>query len=256
MPTKSHLTKARPTMEHPCWPRRWGRAPCPAALLVLAGLLASSCSAPPRETSVKPGINERFLSAELDLDWAVSTFEGESREVFISRRRIVDRLDLSPGMTVADVGAGTGIFLEPFVKAVGDDGKVLAVDISSKLIEYMDRRIRENGWTQVETVTSGERDVALPPGSVDLVFTCDTYHHFEYPRSMLASIHRALRPGGWLVVVDFDRVPGVSREWILGHIRAGKDEVSSEITAAGFVLVDELEVEGLRENYVLRFRRR
>ncbi len=246
------LTKSRSTTAHS---RRRRRAARLAAALLVVGALAPSCSGPPRETSVKPGINAKFLSAELDLDWAVSTFEGESREVFVSRQRIVDRLGVSAGMTVADVGAGTGIFLEAFAKAVGAGGKVLAVDISPKFIEHMNRRIRESGWTRVETVTGREREAALPPGSVDLVFVCDTYHHFEYPRSMLASIHRALRPGGSLVIIDFERLPGVSREWILGHVRAGKDEVSSEVTAAGFTLLDELEVEGLRENYLLRFHR-
>ena len=242
-------------MERPRHSCRRSRAPRAAALLLLVGALSPSCSGPPREASVKPGINEKFLSPELDLDWAVSTFEGESREVFVSRRRIVERLGVSAGMTVADVGAGTGIFLELFAKAVGAEGKVLAVDISPKLVDHMNRLIRESGWTRVETVTGREREVGLSPGSVDLVFTCDTYHHFEYPRSMLASIHRALRPGGHLVIIDFERLPGVSREWILGHVRAGKNEVASEVTAAGFTLLDELEVEGLRENYLLRFHR-
>ena len=57
-------------------------------------------------------------------------------------------------------------------------------------------------------VLGGERSVELPEASVDLAFVCDTYHHFEYPRSTLASLHTAIRPGGALVVVDFEREPG------------------------------------------------
>jgi ubiquinone/menaquinone biosynthesis C-methylase UbiE len=229
-------------------------------LFSLVVSLASACSSRPKETvadekSVKPGINERFLSSELDMNWAVNTFENESREIVVCRERIVERLGLKPGMVVADVGAGTGLFLETFLKTVGSGGKVYAADISPKFIEHMNQRIEEKGWAQAETVLSRERSVPLPDGSLDLVFVCDTYHHFEFPRSMLASLHRALRPGGRLVIVDFERLPGVSREWILNHVRAGKDEVSSEITAAGFTFVDELKVEGLSENYLLRFRR-
>ena len=70
---------------------------------------------------------------------------------------------------------------------------------------------------------------------------------------MLASIRAALRPGGALVVVDFERIPGVSPDWILKHVRAGKDEFRAEIEAAGFRFVEEVDL--MRENYFLRFAR-
>src|SRR5690606_25175451 len=105
-----------------------------------------------------------------------------------------------------------------------------------------------------EVVQCSERDVSLPDGSVDTVFTCDTYHHFEYPQATLASIHRALRPGGTLVIVDFERIPGKSREWLLGHVRCGKEQVICEVTEAGFEVVEEVPL-GFEENYFLRFRR-
>ncbi len=235
------------------------------SLLVVISSLSGACSAPPaestastaplEESSVKPGINDRFLSPELEIDWAVGTFESESREIFTSRREIVEYMEISPGMAVADVGAGTGLFLGPLAGKVGPGGRVYAVDISPKLLEHIHRRVQEANLTQVEIVQGSGRNAELPDGSVDLVFVCDTYHHFEYPRAMLTSLHRALRPGGRLVVVDFERIPGVSREWICGHVRAGKEVFTAEIVAAGFTLEDEGEVEGLRENYVLRFRR-
>ena len=90
---------------------------------------------------------------------------------------------------------------------------------------------------------------------LDLVFICDTYHHFEYPQTTLASLHAALRPGGMLAVVDFERIEGVSRPWVLNHMRAGKEVFRSEIEAAGFRFLEEVEVAGLEENYLLLFRR-
>ena len=87
------------------------------------------------------------------------------------------------------------------------------------------------------------------------MFACDTYHHFEYPQATLASIRRALRPGGTLVVVDFERIPGKTRPWLLDHVRCGKGQVIAEIAAAGFELVEEVPL-GLEENYFLRFVRR
>jgi predicted methyltransferase len=97
--------------------------------------------------------------------------------------------------------------------------------------------------------------VELPQASVDLAFVCDVYHHFEYPSSSLASLRRAIRPGGTLVVIDFHRIPGKSSDFILKHVRAGQDVFTAEIEQAGFELVEELAIDGLSENYALRFRR-
>ncbi len=72
---------------------------------------------------------------------------------------------------------------------------------------------------------------------------------------MLRSIRRALRPGGRLVVVDFERIPGVTREWLLSHVRAGKDVVVEEIQAAGFEIAAEPTIPGFEENYCVVFRR-
>jgi SAM-dependent methyltransferase len=98
-----------------------------------------------------------------------------------------------------------------------------------------------------------QRHGKLAPASIDLAFICDAYHHFEQPKAMLASIRRALRPGGTLIVVDFERIPGVSPDWILKHVRAGKEDFRAEIEAAGFGFVEEVKL--MRENYVLRFSR-
>ena len=104
-------------------------------------------------------------------------------------------------------------------------------------------------------VRNDERSVKLPEDSVDVAFMSDTYHHFAYPEETMADLHRAMRPGGLLVIVDFQRVPGKSREWILEHVRAGKEEVIAELEAAGFEFLDEPDV-GLEENYLIRLRRK
>ena len=113
------------------------------------------------------------------------------------------------------------------------------------------RTAREKDLTNVEGVVNSERDVSLGPASVDLAFLADTYHHFEYPESMLASIHSALRPGGRRVVIDFRRDPRYSSRWVMGHVRAGRKTVIEEITAAGFLLIDDKPM--LRNNYYLVF---
>lgn len=208
----------------------------------------------PRQ-SVKPGINSKFLDPKLDIKQWIGRFEVESREVFHQRDAIISNLDLKPGMAIADIGAGTGLFLEPFAKAVGTEGKVFAVDISEGFVKGLKKRVAEKGLKQVEVVRCEEDSVGLKANTIDLAFTCDTYHHFEYPTATVTSIFKALKPGGKLVVVDFERIPGVSREWILGHVRAGKKVISSEIEATGFAPAKEVKIEGFKENYYLVFTR-
>lgn len=212
-------------------------------------------AAPAPEVSVRPGANERFLDPELDVEQFVKTFEGESREIALHRDGILAQLDLRSGLDVADIGAGTGLFMAPFAKAVGPTGSVYAVDISEGFMEHLEERAKNEGLTQVQTVLCAEDSVSLPADSVDLAFVCDTYHHFEYPQSTLASLFKALRPGGRLVIVDFERIPGVSRDWVLDHVRIGREQTMAEVVAAGFEVVGDLPVDGLEENYMVAFRR-
>ena len=75
----------------------------------------------------------------------------------------------------------------------------------------------------------------------------DTYHHFEFPAKTMASVYRALRKGGQLIVIDYHRKEGETDEWILDHIRADRGTVIREIQAAGFGVVGEAGF--LEENY-------
>ncbi len=210
----------------------------------------------PAESSVKPGINRDFLDPALDVGKYEQRFEVESREIFAQRARIAALVGPRAGQAIADIGAGTGLFTRMFATAVGQTGRVYAVEIAPKFVEHLRADAQQRGTEQVEAVLCTENSVELPPACIDLAFVCDTYHHFEYPAHTLASIHRALRPAGELVVVDFRRIPGESRDWILEHVRAGQEVGTAEIEAAGFEKVRDEAAPFLRENYVMRFRRR
>jgi len=222
---------------------------------VCVWLTACRSAAPVPEPVVDPQVNAPYRGA-LDVDRFVERFETESREVFRERERIVADLGLRPGDDVADVGAGTGLFTLPIAQAVGPEGRVYAVDIAPDFLERIRERAAEEALANVATILGTDESSELPANSVDLVFLCDTYHHFEHPQRMLGSIRRALRAGGALVVLDFERIPGYSREFILGHVRAGRDTFIEEIHAAGFELLEiHPRTAKLSENYVLRFRK-
>ena len=203
-----------------------------------------------QEKSVKPGINDQFRKP--DVAKFVERFEGESREVFDKREKVMEALAIRPGMAVADVGAGTGLYTRLFARAVGEKGRVLAVDIASEFLDHINKTAKDQKLGNITTVLGKDVSTELPPASVDLVYVCDTYHHFEYPARVLESIHKGLKDGGKLVVIDFIREPGVSSDWVMGHVRAGQAIVEKEITQAGFRKVDEKK--GLmKENYFLVF---
>ena len=222
-------------------------------MFVVAQESAESAQA---EASVKPGINKPFLDPELKVDEWLARFEVESREIYAGREEILQALGLHEGMAVADVGAGTGLFTLLMSQRVGPQGWVYAVEISPRFAEHLGQLAVKHELANVSPVLCGERSVRLPPASIDLAFLCDVYHHFEYPSSSLASIHRALRDNGRLVVIDFKRIEGVTREWIMGHVRAGQETVQQEIEAAGFELVEEPALKRLSENYFLVYRKK
>lgn len=216
--------------------------------LLLSFALAGQ-DAHPQETSVRPGINRAYQGTPFG-QWQ-NVFESEGREVYEHRHRIVETLALRPGMVVADVGAGTGIFALLIARKVGPEGRVVAQDIAPEFIAGIARRAREENLPNLDTQLGDERDAKLAADSFDLIFTSDTYHHFEYPQSMLASLHRALKPGGRLIVIDYERIPGRSSPWVLSHVRAGRETVTEEILAAGFRFLRAHEF--MRENYFLEF---
>lgn len=210
---------------------------------------------PANETSVKPGINQQYENP--DVPKVLERLETESREIYRDREAIVRDLRLKPGTRLADIGAGTGLFTELLGNAVGEHGKVFAVDISQQLLDYIAQRAAKAGLRNVETVLCQPKTVNLPAGSIDAAFICDVYHHFEYPRSSMASLHKAMRPGGTLYLIDFVRIEGVTRQWVLDHVRAGQEVFTSEIEAAGFEQIKDFHPTApLSENYFIAFRRK
>jgi SAM-dependent methyltransferase len=217
-----------------------------------APVIAATPPAPAAaEASVKPGINDDYLGAK-NIQPFVERFERHGREPFDRKSELLALLGLRPGQQVADVGSGTGLFTLDFARAVGDHGRVFALDITPAFLEHVRAKATAAGLGHVETRLVDPRDVGLAPASVDVAFLCDVYHHVEFPQTYMTSLRRALRPDGRLWIIDFERVPGRSEAWVLEHVRAGREVVEAELAAAGFVVVKRHDL--LRENYILELR--
>jgi ubiquinone/menaquinone biosynthesis C-methylase UbiE len=214
------------------------------AFLLMAAPLAA-------EDGAKPEINRPYV-VDTDVARWNRTFENERREVYVKRDEIVAAAGAKPGMTVADIGAGTGLFTMLFADAVKPGGSVYAVDISPAFVDYIQETAKKRRVRNVTAVLTDGVDVKLPDDSVDLAYLSDVYHHFEHPAETLASIRRALKPGGRMVVVDYERIPGVTPAARVAHVRLDKRTAIGEIEAAGFSLLEEKK-KLMRQNYFLVF---
>jgi ubiquinone/menaquinone biosynthesis C-methylase UbiE len=199
------------------------------------------------------GINDSYKSPSLNVQEWVQRFEGEGREAFDLRHEIVRATGLEEGASVADVGAGTGLFVPLLAQAVGGQGVVYAVDIAPGFVRHIEQKARSAGLTQVKTVLSTERSIELPPASVDVIFTCDAYHHFVHYRDMLASMRKALKPRGQLIVVDFDIDSKHIPRAMIEHVGRSKAEFRRQIEGAGFRFSEDLTPSGMKASFMYRF---
>ena len=222
--------------------------PLLASLLLLASFHTIA-----KEQNVSPGINDYYL-ADPDYDEWVRVFVSPGREVFDKREAVIRALGIQPGMDIADIGAGTGLYTRAFSYEVGPQGTVYAVDIATNFIDGIVRQSKAADVQNVVGIVNTAKDVSLEPSSIDLAFVCDTYHHFEYPQSMLQSIHKALRPGGSLVIIDFRKIKGFSSNWVMSHARADRKSVIREVESEGFELTEDQDF--LKTNFYLRFTRK
>jgi ubiquinone/menaquinone biosynthesis C-methylase UbiE len=202
--------------------------------LLLAATLGGPASAQMAEKANEhyqtPAGRERML-ANLGAPDRAERLQGEV---------ILQAVGVRPGMSVADLGTGGGAMLPLFSAAVGATGKVYAQDIFPDFIASSKEKNGRLG--NVEWILGTPKDARLRAASVDLAVTIDAYHHYDYPAEMLASIKRALRPGGRFVIVDYfkrpDAMPGGNA---VEHIRLDQDDVVKEVGAHGFRLVETRE---------------
>ena len=131
-------------------------------------------------------------------DW----LERPEREETEMPDRVVKQMRLKSTDVVADIGAGTGYFSFRLSRAV-PQGKVFAVDIQSEMLAIIEQRKRSLKADNVVSVLGTESDTTLPAQQVDVVLLVDAYHEFSYPREMMESIFRGLKPGGRLVQVEY-----------------------------------------------------
>jgi arsenite methyltransferase len=156
--------------------------------------------------------------------------ENPERVASLQVDRVVEALDVRPGMRIADLGAGTGLFTLPLAKAAGPGGKVYAIDVDPGLLGIVSEKASAAEMGNVETIVAGQTDPNLRE-PVDLIFICDTLHHLPDQEVYVKQLGALLRPGGRVAVIDF-----LEAHWPAGHdaFKITPAEVDAWMQAAGF----------------------
>ena len=184
-----------------------------------------------------------------DVDHWVAVFDDPSRDAWQKPDEILQALHVRAGMTIADLGAGTGYFSVRLAKAVGASGRVLAIDVEPKLVAYIQERATRESLPQITAVLAAPNDPKLPPASVSLVLIVDTWHHIDDRLTYLGTLARGIAPGGHVAVVDFKK-----GDFPVGPPDAHKltpEEVIQEFSKAGWALAERKD--DLPYQYVLSF---
>ena len=180
----------------------------------------------------------------------VDIFEDPARAEWQKPEEVVKKLELKPGGTVADIGAGTGYFTRLFAIAVGHKGKAIGLDIEPAMVEYMKEDAKKQGLTNYEARVVKPDDAGLPLKSVDVVFICNTYHHIEDRINYLKRLSKALKPNGRVVIVDFYKKPMPVGPQSVAH-KISEEEIKREFKKAGYRLTKSLDF--LPYQYYLEF---
>ncbi|MEQ1928948.1 MAG: methyltransferase domain-containing protein [Parvularculaceae bacterium] len=226
------------------------------AAVALFGIVAAACGRPAAEVEKDAApAEDPYPDDPANLEVWLERMEVGSREIYSARNAVAAAVSLPEGARIADIGAGTGIYSMLFSEKVGAKGAVFAVDIEPRFLKLINQRAEDDGRDNIISVLGRTDSITLPAASVDAVFICDTYHYFENPSAIMSTVLEALRPGGALYIVDYDVAPGETAPPDHRHVRFGKADLAAEIESFGFGRAVEIPVEGLTDNYMLRFGR-
>jgi ubiquinone/menaquinone biosynthesis C-methylase UbiE len=172
-----------------------------------------------------------------DIDRWVAEFESPERDRLQKPREVVGALKLRPTDRIADIGAGTGYFTRRFAEAARE-GTVFAVDIEPNMLRYVAKRAHTESQRNIVPVLALPESPTLAPGSVDLIFICNTIHHIENRPAYYRLLRESLSKGGRLAIVDF-RKDATLEEGPPPEMRLDRGDLERELSEAGFRLSEE-----------------
>ncbi len=222
--------------------------PPPSASVAPSSSRSPSAGASPAdgESSLYRATSHRSFD---DVAYWSSVFDDPARDAWQKPAALVAALHLEPGMSVADLGAGTGYFSRYLSAAVGPEGTVFAVETEPNMVTHLRERSESEHTANVTPVLASFDDPRLPHRGVDVVLIVDTFHHIDDRLDYLRRLTRVLKPGGRVVIVDWEK-----RDMPVGppaEHKLAREQVIAEMTAAGYALREQPAI--LPYQYVLVF---
>lgn len=187
-----------------------------------------------------------------DIKQYLEQLDSEERDQHQKPRQVIEALNLKPGLTVADLGSGSGYFTRRFIEAVTETGKVYAVDVEPEMLKYAEESVvhMHRSYT-AEFILARPDSPKLPYESVDLLFVCNTYHHLEERTKYFSDAKSSLKPGGRVAIIDFYHDERSGRLDFPKRHLVPQETVIAELTKAGYKLVREHHF--LPKQYFLEF---
>jgi arsenite methyltransferase len=175
-----------------------------------------------------------------DIKEYLEHLDSEERDPYQKPGQVIDALNLKPGLTVADLGAGSGYFTRRFIEAVTETGKVYAVDVEPEMLKYTEESIvhMHRPYT-AEFILARPDSPKLPYESLDLLFVCNTYHHLDERTKYFSDAKSSLKPGGRVAIIDFYHDERSGELGFPKHHLVPRETVIAELTEAGYRLVRE-----------------
>lgn len=136
----------------------------------------------------------------------MSKLDSPERKKMLPTDKALNLIGIQPGMKIADVGCGTGYFALPMAKIVGEEGRIFAIDISEEMLQETKRRADEEGYNNIELVSSGENNFKLKDKSVDMVFTSTVFHEVSHPEDFLTECKRIMKDEGSIIILDWNKI--------------------------------------------------
>lgn len=172
-------------------------------------------------------------------EW-VKTLDTPQRIAGLKIDDVIAKLRLQPGQTVADIGAGTGLFEGALANAVTPKGTVYAVDVDQGLLDHIAQRANELKVSNVRVVLGKYTDPALPVRTIDVALINDVLHHIEDRATYLTNLAGYIRPTGRIAVIDFR--PGMGGHLNQPELRITKEQTDAWMAAAGLKPSEEIEL--------------
>ena len=150
--------------------------------------------------------------------------------------QIMEILSLKPGQIIADIGSGGGYFVYRFAKAVGDTGKVYAVDTNQEFLKFIKKQAAEQGLTNVVTLLITSEHPDLPKHTLDYVFLRNVTHHLPNRVEYFQRLKETLKPDGKVIIIEYDGRGGFFSFHRLHQHFVPQNTLLEEMKQAGYVI--------------------